>query len=117
MAFKMYGKSPMTKKLCGKSAYKKVGSGDDTKKIKPKKIKAIDEYSKVSGLQITSDGKEVRQAMAGPAGKTLVNKQTNREIDTDYRVANQPKAKLPEDMPKGKKKRRTKRFERRAMKK
>ena len=116
MAFKMTGKSPMTKKLCGTSAYKKVGSGDDSQKIKSKKAKPIDTYSKVSGLQITSEGKEVRQSMTGPGGKILVNKQSNREIDRDYRVANQPKAKVSEDMPKGKKKRRTKRFERRAMK-
>ena len=115
MAFKMYGKSPMAKKLCGKSAYKKVAGGDDMRKIKSKKIKAIDEYSKESGLQITSNGKEVRQSMTGPGGKTLVNKQTNREIDADYRMANQPKPK-PVDMSKVKKKRRTKRFERRAMK-
>lgn len=120
MAFKMYGKSPMTKKICGKSAYKKVASTDDEKKkfekMPSKKAKLIDQYSKVSGLQITSDGKEVRQSMTGPGGRTLVNKNTNREIDRDYRAKNQPKAVAPKDMPEGKKKRRTKRFEKRAMK-
>ena len=38
MAFKMYGKTPMTKKICGKSAYKKVASIDDNKKKKKRKI-------------------------------------------------------------------------------
>jgi hypothetical protein len=93
------------------------GSPMKKDKVASKKAKSIDQYSKESGLQITSGGKEVRQSMTGPGGKTLVNKQTNREIDRDYRAANQPKAKVYEDMPKGKKKRKIKRFERKAMKK
>ena len=113
----LYERNPVKPEVKVDSAVPmKKGKMKEFKKLPKKKAKLIPEYSKVSGLQITSGGKEVRQSMAGPAGKTLVNKQTNREIDKDYRAANQPKAKLPEDMPKGKKKRRTKRFERRAMK-
>ena len=108
----LYKKSPAKKKSCSAVRMK----NEELKKMPKKEAKPIDTYSKVSGLQLTSGGKEVRQSMSVPGGKTLVNKRTNREIDRDYRVANQPKAKVSEDMPKGKKKRRTKRFERKAMK-
>ena len=111
-AMKMYGKgkNPIT---MSKNPVKKV---DEFEKVPSKPApKGIDTYSKVSGLQLESNGKNVRQSM-NIAGRTFVNKRNNKERTRDYIAKNQPKAVVPKDMPEGKKKRRTKRFEKKAMK-
>ena len=111
-AMKMYGKgkNPIT---MSKNPVKKV---DEFEKIPSKPApKGIDVHSKVSGLMLESNGKNVRQSM-NIAGRTFVNKRNNKERTRDYIAKNQPKAVVPKDMPEGKKKRRTKRFEKKAMK-
>jgi len=106
------GKSPMAKKLDDKNKkrYREI------KKVPKKEIKGVDRHSKVSGLLLESNGKKVRQSMK-IAGRTFVNKQNNDERTRDYIAKNQPKAVVPKDMPKGKKKETIKQFEKKAMRK
>ena len=107
----MFMKKSPTKKLDDKNKrYREI------KKIPKKEIKGVDVHSKISGLLLESNGKNVRQSMK-IAGKTFVNKQNNKERTRDYIAKNQPKAEVPKDMPKGKKKETTKQFEKRAMRK
>ena len=107
----MFMKKSPTKKLDDKNKkYREI------KEIPKKEIKGVDKHSKVSGLLLESNGKNVRQSMK-IAGKTFVNKQNNKERTRDYIARNQPKAEVPKDMPKGKKKETTKQFEKKAMRK
>ena len=107
----MFMKKSPTKKLDDKNKrYREI------KKIPKKEIKGVDVHSKISGLLLESNGKNVRQSMK-IAGKTFVYKQNNDERTRDYIAKNQPKAKVPKDMPKGKKKETTKQFEKKAMRK
>ena len=63
MAFKMYGKSPMTKKLCKASAYKIVGGFDEKNKSKAKneklqakkKITSLDAYHEIAGTKFANE--------------------------------------------------------------
>jgi len=63
MAFKMYGKSPMTKKLCKASAYKIVGDFDDKNKSKAKnekvqakkKVSSLDAYHDIAGTKFANE--------------------------------------------------------------
>ena len=63
MAFKMYGKSPMTKKLCKASAYKIVGGFDEKNKAKAKnqkvqakkKVTSLDAYHELAGTKFANE--------------------------------------------------------------
>ena len=63
MAFKMYGKSPMTKKLCKASAYKIDGDFDDKNKAKTKneklqakkKVSSLDAYHEIAGTKFANE--------------------------------------------------------------
>jgi hypothetical protein len=83
MAFKMYGKTPMTKKICGKSAYKKVASIDDNKK-KKKEIKDNIIYDEQYDIFYDEDIQRSYEQQRGRFAPKRPNK--NNEQDTDRLV-------------------------------
>ena len=83
MAFKMYGKSPMTKKICGKSAYKKVASIDDDKK-KKKEIKDDIDFDKQHNIFYDKDIQRSYEQQRGRFAPKRPKK--NNQQDTDRLV-------------------------------